>query len=333
MVVMRTGSWSTVAPPGVPGVMRRTGAGPASTTTGVVGGGGAKDTGGGSPGSAGRPGTGAGTIETVLHLRRIELRRPTDAPDAFPFDLPALRGVTSLELRAPVTILVGENGSGKSTLLEAVAIAARAITAGSADAVVDPTLDGVRTLAHALRLTWSKRPAPRLLPARRGLLRLRPAARRHARRAGGRAASASSASTPTPSPTPGPWPPARCAGSCGPCATATATASTRAPTARRSCTSSPSALVPGGIYFLDEPEAPLSPSRQLSFLSLLHGDGAGRLAGASWPPTRRSCWPIPGADLLSFDASPLARVAYDDLEHVTLTRDFLRDPAAFLRHL
>ena len=30
---------------------------------------------------------------------------------------------------------------------------------------------------------------------------------------------------------------------------------------------------------------------------------------------------------------PLARVAYDDLEHVTLTRDFLRDPTAFLRHL
>jgi len=34
---------------------------------------------------------------------------------------------------------------------------------------------------------------------------------------------------------------------------------------------------------------------------------------------------------LTFDASPLTRVAYEDLEHVTLTRDFLRDPAAFLR--
>src|SRR5690349_2487125 len=94
----------------------------------------------------------------MLHLRAIELRRPPDAGDAFPFDLPALRGLTRLELRAPVTILVGENGSGKSTILEAVAIAARSITAGSADAVTDPTLAGVRSLADALRLTWSKRP-------------------------------------------------------------------------------------------------------------------------------------------------------------------------------
>ena len=41
----------------------------------------------------------------------------------------------------------------------------------------------------------------------------------------------------------------------------------------------------------------------------------------------------PRADILSFDRSPLERVRYEDLEHVTLTRDFLRDPEAFLRHL
>ena len=41
----------------------------------------------------------------------------------------------------------------------------------------------------------------------------------------------------------------------------------------------------------------------------------------------------PGADILSFDTAPLGRVAYEDLEHVTLMRDFLRDPDAYLRHL
>jgi predicted ATPase len=41
----------------------------------------------------------------------------------------------------------------------------------------------------------------------------------------------------------------------------------------------------------------------------------------------------PGAGLLSFDATPIARVRYDELEHVTFTREFLRDPDAFLRHL
>ena len=29
----------------------------------------------------------------------------------------------------------------------------------------------------------------------------------------------------------------------------------------------------------------------------------------------------------------MSRVAYEELEHVTLTRDFLRDPDAYLRHL
>ncbi len=91
-------------------------------------------------------------------------------------------------------------------------------------------------------------------------------------------------------------------------------------------------LVPGGIYFLDEPEAPLSPSRQLSFLALLKeavGSGA-QVVMATHSPILLA---FPGADILSFDTTPLARVAYEDLEHVTLTRDFLRDPEAFLRHL
>ena len=37
--------------------------------------------------------------------------------------IPAIKGLSLLELRQPVTFLVGENGSGKSTLLEAIAVA------------------------------------------------------------------------------------------------------------------------------------------------------------------------------------------------------------------
>jgi len=43
------------------------------------------------------------------------------------------------------------------SLLEALAIAARATTAGSADAVDDETLRGVRALAAGLRLSWASR--------------------------------------------------------------------------------------------------------------------------------------------------------------------------------
>ena len=41
----------------------------------------------------------------------------------------------------------------------------------------------------------------------------------------------------------------------------------------------------------------------------------------------------PGAAIWSFDHDPIRPVRFEDLEHVTLTRDFLNDPAAFLRHL
>ncbi len=42
---------------------------------------------------------------------------------------------------------------------------------------------------------------------------------------------------------------------------------------------------------------------------------------------------LPGADILSFDRAPLRRLRYEEVEHVTLTRDFLNNPEAFLRHL
>jgi predicted ATPase len=42
---------------------------------------------------------------------------------------------------------------------------------------------------------------------------------------------------------------------------------------------------------------------------------------------------FPDAVILDFDQSPPQIKNYDDLEHIKLYRDFLDDPAAFLRHL
>jgi predicted ATPase len=86
------------------------------------------------------------------------------------------------------------------------------------------------------------------------------------------------------------------------------------------------------MYFLDEPEAPLSPARQLSFMALLKQavEAEAQVVMATHSPILLA---FPGAALLSFDTSPLGPVRYEDLEHVTLMRDFLRDPEAFLRHL
>lgn len=56
-------------------------------------------------------------------VRSLVLKRgDVESFDAYPFSIPAIRGLSQFEL-APVTLLAGENGSGKSTLIEAVAVA------------------------------------------------------------------------------------------------------------------------------------------------------------------------------------------------------------------
>lgn len=94
-----------------------------------------------------------------------------------------------------------------------------------------------------------------------------------------------------------------------------------------------SRFVPGGLYLLDEPEDPLSPQSQLAFVALvkdLSETCDAQFVIATHPPIVMA---TPGATLLSFDSHPPAAIAWDDVEHVALLRDFLRNPEAFLRHL
>lgn len=58
------------------------------------------------------------------YIREIKLRESEDvSKDEYPFNLKAIKNLKTLELHPNVTFIVGENGSGKSTLLEAIAIA------------------------------------------------------------------------------------------------------------------------------------------------------------------------------------------------------------------
>src|SRR5437868_2476569 len=98
------------------------------------------------------------TIRPMAHLRSVALRSPPlDQEARFPFTVPVIRTLPTLDVNVPVTFLVGENGSGKSTLLEALAVAARLPTVGSASVGDDATLAAQRELADALKLTWNRR--------------------------------------------------------------------------------------------------------------------------------------------------------------------------------
>ncbi len=58
------------------------------------------------------------------YITEVKLKRDKVASfDEYPFSLNAVKNLDALKLHPEVTFLVGENGSGKSTLLEAVAVA------------------------------------------------------------------------------------------------------------------------------------------------------------------------------------------------------------------
>lgn len=242
---------------------------------------------------------------------------PFDEADGFPFSVPAIRTLERLDLSAWVTFFVGENGSGKSTLLEAIALAADLPTLGSEEVWRDISLEPQRRLAKALRLTWTRRSrngfflrAEDFFGYVRRLARDEARLQRERREAGLR----------TP-------PPERAAD----WDESVHVDERRAAefVARYDARSHGESFLElfnqrihgGGLYLLDEPEAPLSPQRQLALLALL-ADAAAE--GAQF---------LPGARIYSFDEAPVHDVPYAELEHVTLTRDFLQDPQLFLRHL
>jgi predicted ATPase len=256
----------------------------------------------------------------MMFLRTIERLGDVEDGAGFPFELPPVRALRRLELNAPVTFFVGENGSGKSTLLEALALRAKFNCSAGKALELDPTLLPIHPLARSLRLSW----AP---PTRNGFfLRVEDfcTTARENRGSGSEIDPVAPART---------WERSDLAFA----------AARKAPAFDRvenDCTSPGEQLlaflrehcVPGGLYFIDEPEAVLSPQRQLSFMSFLKAaiSDDSQFIIVSHSPIILA---YPGAQILSFDDGPITPVAYEELSHVNLTRSFLNDPEFFLRNL
>ena len=77
-----------------------------------------------------------------------------DNSAGWPWTIPALNALHSLQFSAPVTIFCGENGTGKSTLLEAIARKSGRIALGRADAAHDETLSHLDSFCDHLQLRW-----------------------------------------------------------------------------------------------------------------------------------------------------------------------------------
>ncbi len=266
----------------------------------------------------------------MVFLRSLELKR-SDCSD-FPFCLPLFRQLSGLSFNSAVTFLVGENGSGKSTLLESLAVATERVAVGADELGDDQSLAAARLLANHLKLAWNRRTsrgfflrAEDFFGYSRRLNRMQQDIRAEARELRqeyakqGRSAYATSLAL----------------GALG----GAAGQLQRQYEALEQRSHGESFLdffnqrvSPEGLYILDEPETPLSPQNQLTLLMLL--DQAVR-EGSQFVIATHSpiLMALPGADIYSLDQLPPQVVDYRSLPHVSLTRDFLNNPEAYLRHL
>jgi len=237
------------------------------------------------------------------YLMQVDLLRDhvTDW-EVHPFTVPVVRGFDRLMLEQPVTFLIGENGSGKSTLMEAIAVAWGFNPEGGSRNFNFATRASHSNLHQFLRLARSVR------RARDGFflraesyfnlatnieeLDKEPGGGRIIDSYGGKSLH------------------------------------------EQSHGESFLALVTNrfngsGFYVLDEPEAALSPARQLALLALMHDlvtDGAQFLIATHSPILMA----YPQAAIFQMSENGPYEIAYRDTEHFTITRRFLNDPEAML---
>lgn len=270
----------------------------------------------------------------MIHLRSVRLTHLHEEllPESYPFSVPAVAALAAhpLEFTSPVTFLAGENGTGKSAILEGIACAANAIAVAGDDLQLDPSLGPARQLAPQLRLVWRSR-------SRRGYFLRAEDFFGFARRIA-QLRSSLEDDLETFNAAPGPESLGRRMARGAYQREIGELRRTDAVMNEISHGESFLALfqrrfVPRGLYLLDEPETPLSPMRQLAMLSLLHEmttSGESQFIIASHSPLLMA---FPGAEIYQLSGGAPERIAWSDLEHVSLTRDFLNDPHLFLRHL
>ena len=269
---------------------------------------------------------------SIMHLQSLTPRPFLDSDlNEFPFTVPVIRSLPEIKFTSPVTFFVGENGSGKSTVLEALACAVESITVGTESVKTDKTLAPVRKLSKYFKLAWTKRTrkgffmrAEDFFGYARSMRETREELEEEynnvERDYEGRSKYAADLAR------------SAYAGQLAAMKNRYGRDLDNFSHGEAFLTLFQARFVPGGLYLLDEPEAALSPSRQLSFLSALRQmvEEEAQFIIATHSPIILA---YPGAQIFSFQNGAIKQVQYEELEHVQLTKDFLNNPQLYLRHL
>lgn len=233
----------------------------------------------------------------VFHLALQ--RDKVESFDRYPFNLPAIRSLDErLELHPKVTFFVGENGSGKSTLLEALAVSLGFNAEG-----------GSRNFNFGTRASHSV--LHEYLRVAKGVKRWRDGYFL-------RAESFFNVATEIERLDEGPGG--------GPVIAAYGGRSLHEQSHGESFLKLLNERFGGrSLFILDEPEAALSPQRQLDALERLHAlvKQDSQFVIATHSPILMA---YPDAWVYRFDADGIHRVGYQDTEHFRVMRDFMADP-------
>ena len=236
---------------------------------------------------------------TSIQVQRTEI--PT--PELYPFSIPALKSLGALDMHPKITFFVGENGSGKSTLLEAIAIAAGNNPEGGSKNFRFESKASHSELHQYLRLIRGiKKPKDGFFLRAESLFTLSTEIERLEAE--------------------GPMPFASYGGR-----------SLHLQSHGESFLSLCDHRLRGnGLYILDEPEAALSPMRQMSLLSILHRliQQKSQFIIATHSPILLA---YPDACIYSFSEQGIAPIQYEETEHFRVTRDFLNRRERMLKTL
>lgn len=231
-------------------------------------------------------------------LTHLSLHAARVQPGVHPFTIPLVREGLDLTFSAPVTFLVGENGSGKSTLLEALAWALGFnAQGGNRDNSYAEGADG-HALGRALRLSWRQRVSDGFFLRAETFFNF--------------ATYLEEVGSPF---------------------LAYGGKSFHEQSHGEGFLALFENRMEDGVYLLDEPEAALSPGRQLTFLSILYQLASMRVAQFIIATHSPILLTLPGATVFSIEEGQLRAVSYRDTEHFQLTRDFLSAPERYHRHL
>lgn len=230
-------------------------------------------------------------------LRRVVSLPEKFDPARYPFNIQSLSQGIDIAFRSHVTFFVGENGSGKSTLLEALAECCGFSPEGGNRDHTRETFADRSELAQALRLSWSPKATEGFFMRAESFYNFATYIEQVSdlRAYGGK--------------------------------------SLREQSHGESFLSLFANRFEQGVYILDEPEAALSPQRQLSFLKIIHdleAPGHAQFLIATHSPILLS---YPGAVLLSLDGHGIKEIVYRETEHYRVTRDFLNAPERYFKYL